>query len=105
MKKQIFAASVATLFLGFAGSAFAQSTAMQEAYDATSEPLTAGSGITADGSMIDGDNTGHSEATNASLDAIEAETGEMTQIANAEALDELNAEGQSVQAGESLKAQ
>ncbi|WP_110666000.1 hypothetical protein [Salinicola halophilus] len=105
MKTVIAAASLATLLAFSAGSAFAQSAAMQEAYDANDEPLAAGSGITASGDSSESSHSGHSDATNEALDAVQAETDEATGIANAPALDELNAQGQSVQAGDALKTQ
>lgn len=102
MKKVIFAAALA---LSFTGTAFAQSAAMQEAYEANHKPLAEGSGVTATGQETNSQATGHSAATNRSLEAVTAETNGRTTIEKSQSLDELNAEGQSVQAGDALENQ
>ncbi|WP_251976684.1 hypothetical protein [Salinicola avicenniae] len=105
MRKPLIAASLTALMLGLATSAMAQSEAMEEAYDANNEPLAEGSGVTATGTTDSDTGAGQSAATAESLDAVESETNGLTDIENAEALDEVNADGQSAAAGEALENQ
>lgn len=106
MRNKLLTASfTAVLLMGFAGSALAQSDAMEEANDANSEPLSQGSGVTASGHDDSDEASGHSDANNESMDAVESETDEPTDIENADDLDELNADGQSDAAGDAIKSQ
>jgi|GEM_PF-2026900 len=106
MRKNLITASLATMMLmGFAGSAIAQSDAMQEAENANDKPLAEGSGITATGKENPDKETGHSEAANQSLDAVDSETNEKTNITDSKELDDIDAEGQSEAAGDAIESQ
>lgn len=103
MKKVLFSATLAAALIGMSGAALAQSQAMEEAYDANSEPLSQGTGVTASGEH--GTASGHSDATNESMNAVEAETAGKTSIQDSQALDELNADGHSAAAGDAIESQ
>lgn len=106
MRKNLITASLtAMMLMGVAGGALAQSDAVEEANEANSEPLSQGSGVTASGHEDSSMVSGHSDATNESMDAVESETDEPTDIQNSDDLDEINADGQSDAAGDAIKSQ
>ncbi|WP_110648928.1 hypothetical protein [Salinicola peritrichatus] len=110
MRKGLAAVTATTMLLlmGGVGFAHAQSDAMEEAYDANEEPMQSGSGVTDSGhddmNSMDKE-TGHSDATDESLDSVKSETDEPTNVPDDQELDELNAEGQSDAAAEAQESQ
>ncbi|WFF42493.1 hypothetical protein EVC62_13840 [Salinicola endophyticus] len=98
-------AFAAALTLGLAGTALADSAALKDAHQANQEPLATGSGVTASGEKDTSSFSGGSDATNQSLDAMESETDGATNIEDSKSLDEINAEGHSVEAGDAIKSQ
>jgi hypothetical protein len=106
MRKNLITASLtAMMLMGFAGSAIAQSDAMQEAENANDKPLDEGSGVTASGKEDTDKESGHSDAANQSLDAVDSETDEATDVPDSKELDDINAEGQSDAAGDAIESQ
>ena len=107
MRKNLITASLtAMLLMGAAGHALAQSEAMEEAYEANEEPLTEGSGVNeSSGKQSDAASGGHSQATEESLNAVESETDETTDVPDSDQLDDINAEGQSDAAGDAIESQ
>ncbi|GHB30270.1 hypothetical protein [Salinicola rhizosphaerae] len=105
MKKGLLTATITSLILlGATGTAMAQSAAMEDAYDATDEPLAQGDGVTASGESTDMA-SGHSAATNESMDAVSAETQDVNNATQTDDLDELNASGHSDAAAEAIESQ
>ncbi|KFF49962.1 hypothetical protein [Salinicola sp. DM10] len=105
MRKSLATIAFAALTLGLAGSALADSAALKDAQQANQEPLAPGSGVTASGEQDASSFSGGSAATNQSLDAMESETDGATNIEDSKSLDEINAEGHSVEAGDAIKSQ
>ncbi|KAA0016835.1 hypothetical protein F0A16_15150 [Salinicola corii] len=106
MRKNLIVSTMAAMLLmGIAGGAFAQSDAMEEAEQANNEPMNTGSGVTTNGSQASDKASGHSDAANQSMDAVEAETNEKTDIQESEDLDDIDAEGHSDAAGDAIESQ
>lgn len=106
MRKNLITASLtAMLLMGAAGYALAQSEAMEEAYDANEEPLTEGNGVNESSGEQSDATSGHSQATEESLNAVESETDETTDVPDSDQLDDINAEGQSDAAGDAIESQ
>lgn len=127
MRKGIATVTATTFLLLVGGAGFAQaqgttsaedpgnmsqssghSDAMNEALNSNEEPLESGSGVTNSGQQGTGnmgEDSGQSDATENSLNAVESETSGTTSIDDSEALDELNADGQSDAAGDALESQ
>ncbi|WP_110710087.1 hypothetical protein [Salinicola sp. CR57] len=104
-KHLITSAMTAMLLMGVAGSTFAQSDAMEEAEQANEQPMASGSGVTTEGGQASDKASGHSDAANQSMDAVDAETDEKTDIQQSDDLDDINSEGHSDAAGDAIESQ
>ncbi|WP_162617946.1 hypothetical protein [Salinicola halophilus] len=85
------------------------SDAMNDSLDSNTEAMEGGSGVTNQSDASDpgnmGEDAGRSDAEEESLEAVESDTDEKTNIDDSEALDDLNADGQSDAAGDAIESQ
>ncbi|WP_229809072.1 hypothetical protein [Salinicola rhizosphaerae] len=109
MKKGTAIAAISGLMMIMGASvAQAQSDAMEDAYDADNQPMESGSGVTDqshDSTDAMSNESGHSAAADDAMDSVDSETAEPTDIDDSEALDDINADGQSDAAAEAQKSQ